>query len=967
MTLLNAEGVFPFIDQGRLKTRSVSADISPRAVTLLRENRDVLIAFLSDDAVLPITEAIPRRVQPQRPAPLSFAQQRLWFLHQLDPAASVAYHVGAALALRGALDVDALRLTLARIVERHEVLRTCFVDQDGEPVQWVLPAHTVSPLPLFDLRGEDAASRIWEHLRHEGEAPFDLATGGPLRMRLLHTGEEEHVLVVTMHHIVSDGWSNAVLVRELSAIYAATVAGQPDPLPLPSIQYADYAAWQRERLDQARLQAEISYWKQHLAGAPALLELPSDRPRPAHQRYVGERVPVRIDCGTSDALRNLASRHRVTPFMVLLAAWAALLHRLSGQNSVVVGCPVANRQRPEVEPLIGFFANTMPLHVHLEDDPSVAGLLSRVRELTLEGYAHQNVPFEQIVDALRPQRSLSHSPLFQASLSVSGAGTSAPDLQGVQVEALQPPRHSAQFDLALALADEASGFCGELVYTCDLFDRTTIDRWLSHFDCLLRVLAFDDTVRVSALDLLDASGRQQMVALAAGEVVSDAVPETALKLIQRHCDARSDAVAVIAGPQRWSWAQLGAAADAVADALSVAGVVEGDRVVLLLERDVWMVAAILGAWKAGAAYVPVDLTSPSARIAAILTDAAPGAMLTTRADVVKGIDCPASMAVIDVNALAAASATAAASGRSEHAVGATAYLIYTSGSTGRPKGVVVGHTALAHYLDRARYLYDADALAAGVVATTLAFDATVTSLILPLAAGRAVHLLPADPHASLAVLASLMAGAEPLLFKLTPAHLEALANLATVPGQASHRVVVGGEALSTSTLARFRERVAPKATVVNEYGPTEATVGCMVHAIGPADALPSEDGVPIGRPFPGMRIDVVDRHGQPVPIGVRGQLHIVGPQLAQGYRGGADAGGFYVKADGCRGYRSGDLAAWGVDGRLRFFGRDDAQLKIRGYRIEPAEIEARLMALPGVQDAAGVAVGDDHDRRLFEG
>ncbi|MBB4607806.1 amino acid adenylation domain-containing protein/non-ribosomal peptide synthase protein (TIGR01720 family) [Xanthomonas arboricola] len=964
VTLLNAEGVFPFIDQDRLKTRSASADISPRAVALLRENRDALIAFLSDSAVLPIAEAIPRRGQPQRPAPLSFAQQRLWFLHQLDPAASAAYHVGAALALRGALDVDALRLTLARIVERHEVLRTCFVDQDGEPVQWVLPAHAVPPLPLFDLRGEDAASRIWEHLRDEGEAPFDLVTGGPLRMRLLHTGEEEHVLVVTMHHIVSDGWSNAVLVRELGAIYAATVAGQPDPLPLPSIQYADYAAWQRERLDQARLQTEISYWKQHLAGAPALLELPSDRLRPAHQRYTGERVPVRIDQATSDALRNLAWRHRVTPFMVLLAAWAALLHRLSGQDSVVVGCPVANRQRPEVEPLIGFFANTMPLHVHLEDDPSVAGLLSRVRELTLDGYAHQNVPFEQVVDALRPQRSLSHSPLFQTSLTVSGAGTSAPDLQGVRVEALQPPRHSAQFDLALALADEAGGFCGELVYTCDLFDRTTIDRWLGHFDCLLRAMAFDDTVRVSTLDLLDASGRQQMVALAAGRAISEAVPETALKQIQRHCDARSDAVAVIAGHQQWSWAQLGAAADAVTDALSVAGVGEGDRVVLLLERDAWMVAAILGAWKAGAAYVPVDTTSPPARIAGILIDAAPAAMLTARADVAKAVHCPSGMAVIDVNALAAARATAAPSSRPEHAVGVTAYLIYTSGSTGRPKGVVVGHTALAHYLDRARCLYDADALAAGVVATTLAFDATVTSLILPLTTGRPVHLLPPDPHASLAILASLMVGAEPLLFKLTPAHLEALANLATVPGQAPHRVVVGGEALSTSTLARFRERVAPKATVVNEYGPTEATVGCMVHAIGPADALPSEDGVPIGRPFPGMRIDVVDRHGQPVPIGVRGQLHIVGPQLAQGYRGGADAGGFYVKADGCRAYRSGDLAAWGIDGRLRFFGRDDAQLKIRGYRIEPAEIEARLMALPGVQDAAVVAVGDDHDRRL---
>ncbi|AWV08514.1 non-ribosomal peptide synthetase [Marilutibacter maris] len=966
VALLNAEGVFPFLDQGRLKTRSTSADISPRAVTLLRENRDALIAFLSEDAAATIVEAIPRRAQPQQPAPLSFAQQRLWFLHQLDPAASAAYHVGAALALRGPLDVDALRLTLARIVERHEVLRTCFVENEGEPMQRILPARAVPPLPMFDLRGDDARSRVWEHLRDESEAPFDLASGGPLRMRLLRTGEDEHVLVVTMHHIVSDGWSNAVLVRELGEIYAATVDGRPDPLPLPPIQYADYAVWQRERLDDARLEAETGYWKEHLAGAPALLELPGDRPRPARQSYAGERVPVRIDAATSEALRGLAARHRVTPFMVLLAAWAAFLHRLSGQDSVVVGCPVANRQRPEIEPLIGFFANTMPLHVRLDDDPSVAGLLARVRELTLEGYAHQNAPFEHIVDALRPQRSLSHSPLFQASLTVSAAGAAAPGLQGLQVEALQPPRHSAQFDLALALGEEADGFRGELVYACDLFDRATIDRWLGHFDCLLRAMASDDDARVGALDLLEASGRERMAALATGEAIAAEVPETAATLIQRHCRERSDAVAVIAGARRWSWAQLGAAADSVAGALRAAGVVEGDRIALLLERDAWMAASILGVWKAGAAYVPVDPASPPARIAAILADAAPTAMLASRAGAADAIECPAGMTVVGIDTLAVpgADATVDTAPAPVSTTGNSAYLIYTSGSTGRPKGVVVGHAALAHYLERARRLYEADALAAGVVATTLAFDATVTSLILPLVAGRAVHLLPADPQASLEALAALMAGTEPLLFKLTPVHLDALANLATGPAPAGHCVVVGGEALSTATLARFRERVAPNATVVNEYGPTEATVGCMVHAFGPADALPDEDGIPIGRPFPGMRIEVLDRHGQPVPIGVRGQLHIAGPQLADGYLGHAAAGGFHVDANGDRRYRSGDLAAWGADGLLRFLGRDDAQLKIRGYRVEPGEIEARLLVLPGVRDAAVVAVGDGSDRRL---
>ncbi|QWP75371.1 amino acid adenylation domain-containing protein [Lysobacter sp. K5869] len=963
VALLNAEGVFPFLDQGRLKTRSATADLSARAVALLRENRDALIAFLGEDAAAAAGEAIAARARPQDPAPLSFAQRRLWFLHQLDPAASAAYHVAAALRLRGELDLDALRRTLARIVERHQALRTCFVDggDGGEALQRVLPAQTPA-LPLFDLRGGDAQARVWEHLEAESREPFDLAAAGPLRLRLLRTGEDEHVLAVTMHHIVSDGWSSAVLVRELGAIYAATAAGQADPLPPPPIQYADYAAWQRERLDEARLLAETEYWKTHLAGAPALLELPADRVRPPRQSYAGERVPVRIDADTSAALRELAARHRATPFMVLLAGWAALLQRLSGQDSVVIGCPVANRQSAQVEPLIGFFANTMPLHVRLDERPSVGELLHRVKELTLEGYAHQNVPFENIVDALRPQRSLSHSPLFQASLTVSGAGARLPQLQGLQVEALAPPRHTAQFDLALALSEDAEGFAGELVYARDLFDRATVERWLGHFACLLRAMAADDRVEVAALPLLTPPQREAMLALGAGEPVAGE-PEPALAAIERQLRERPDALAVIAGAVRWSRAELGRAADAVAAALHAAGVGAGDRVALLLDRDAWVPAAMLGVWKVGAAYVPLDPAAPPARIGAILADAQPRAVLAARAQALDGVALPAGAAAIALDALDASHPRDLPASAATDA--GLAYLIYTSGSTGVPKGVAVGHSALAHYLDRARSLYAAERFGAGVVATPLAFDATVTSLILPLAVGRAVQLLPADAQASLDALCALLGGAEPLLFKLTPAHLDALAHLAQAPATAAHCVVVGGEALSTATLTRFRERVAPNTTLVNEYGPTETTVGCASFVVAPGDAPPAEEGVPIGRPFAGLRIDVLDECGEPVPTGVRGHLHIAGPQLADGYLGRADQGGFLRSDDGSRRYRSGDLACWGEDGRLRYLGRGDAQLKIRGYRVEPGEIEARLSALPGVLDAAAVAVGAGDARRLI--
>jgi amino acid adenylation domain-containing protein/non-ribosomal peptide synthase protein (TIGR01720 family) len=965
---LNQEGIFPYVDQGKLKTRSQTSDLSERVIGLIREHRDALIAFLGAGMTPADALPIPLRHDPQGPAPLSFAQQRLWFLDRLDASASMAYHVSAALKLTGTLDVDALEATLQRIVTRHESLRTRFVMQNDEPMQAIVQAAEAFGLSLHDLRDEhDLAASVAAHMRDEASTPFDLFHGPVFRARLLRTGESGYVLLATLHHIVSDGWSTGILVGELQEIYAAFTEGRSDPIPLPSVQYADYAAWQRAWLTESRHDEQVAYWRDHLSGAPVVIDLPLDRQRPAAQSYAGERVPVEFSVSTSEALRRLAVRHGATGFMVLLAGWATLLHRLSGQGSVVVGCPVANRQRAELEGLIGFFANTMPIHVDFSDNPSVATLLVRVRAATLEGYAYQALPFEQIVEAMRPERSLGHTPLFQNTLTVASASGSKPlSLKGLEVQAIETPRDSAQFDLALSLGDDGEDISGSLVYATALFERSTIERWIGYFERILAAMAGDDSVTVSSLPLLSSAERAAMVALGEGRPVTNVLRETVQDRVSRYARECPEAIAVTDGDRAWSYATLDRMADGIAARLIEEGIHPGERVGLRMERGLHVLAALLGTLRAGAAYVPLDPGLPAARTNTILQDAGAKRVLATPG-CAAWMDALTPVTVVDGNDPGPLPA-----GRYQGSAGLDplAYVLYTSGSTGTPKGVMVGQASLSHYLDVACDSYLGDALCGGVVATPLAFDATVTTLLAPLWAGRKVLLLPDDPMAALPRLGELFAGEVPWLFKLTPAHLDALSHMALRPSAAAHCIVVGGEALSSRTLSRFRERVAPAATIVNEYGPTEATVGCTTFTVAPGDTLAGDDTVSIGRPLPGLGVWLLDAHGEPVPPGVIGEIHIGGPQVAMGYLGRPEltAAAFDIASGDREGhprmYRSGDVARWQADGNLRFVGRNDTQLKLRGFRIEPAEIEARLTEQPGVADAAVAVRGDGAGRRL---
>ncbi|AVT99226.1 non-ribosomal peptide synthetase [Xanthomonas oryzae] len=893
------------------------------------------------------------------PLPLSFAQQRLWFVEQLDPRAARAYLIGGGVDLLGALNLPALRQALDRILARHEALRTCFVDHDDGATQVIAPPEVGFALECIDLRhATDAHAQAQHDSELEAQTAFDLTRGPLIRGRLLRLADEEHRLLVTMHHIVSDGWSMGLLVNELSTLYAAFAQGQPDPLPPLPIQYADYTLWQRRWLQGPVLQRQLDFWREHLHGAPALLELPTDRPRPPLQDYSGESVEFALDAELTSTLVALSQRHGTTVFMTVLAAWGVLLARLSGQDQAVIGTPVANRTRSELEPLIGFFVNTQALRVDLRERPSVAALLAQVRATALTAQDHQDLPFEHLIEALNPERSLSHHPVFQAMLTWQNNAAGALRLPGIRLQPIPTDRHDAKFDLELFMGQSEDRILGRLAYATALFDRSTIERQLAQFVQVLAAMAAEDRAAVHRLPLLPVEQRAQLQ----GFTSTDAAPIPARcihHLFEDQVRRTPDAIALLEGEVQLSYAVLEARANHLAHRLHASGVGLESRVALYLPRGIDQVVALLATLKAGAAYLPLDPELPSERLTFLLEDSRPRAVLTCEAlqDTLQ-----ASCAMLHVRVLTLdldANLDRRDPGPpsvQDLCPDHLAYIIYTSGSTGQPKGTLLTHAGAAHYLQWAVHTYRP--FPSAVVSSSLAFDATLTSLLAPLLCGARVELLP--EYDTLDALRQRLCDATPLgLVKLTPAHLEVLGQqLADHPQPLSAKVmVIGGEALSSATLARW-QTLAPHTRLINEYGPTETVVGCVVHEATAEDAHTAHGRVPIGRPIDQLRLYVLDPHGQLAPIGVAGHLHIAGPQLARGYLARPDltADRFvpdpFAEQPGQRMYRSGDLACWRADGTLDYLGRNDDQVKLRGHRIELGDIAAALRACNGVQDAA---------------
>ncbi|WKB55697.1 non-ribosomal peptide synthetase [Eleftheria terrae] len=929
--------------------------------------RPVLSAFaqLVKDGTrseLPPIEPVAR--QPGGQA-LSFAQQRLWFLSQLE-GVSRAYHIPLGYRLVGALQEAALQQALQRIVQRHEALRTSFELVDGVPVQRIAEPQDVQvPLKRHDLRGlapQQRQQALQQLQQAEADEAFDLKRGPLLRGRLVRLDEQERVLLLTMHHIVSDGWSLEVLTQELAALYQAYSEGRQDEEGVVAelaIQYADYAAWQRCWLSGEVLQAQTAYWQRTLAGAPVLLELPSDRPRPAQQDHRGATVALELEAGLTQALKALSQRHGTTLFMTVLTAWAVVLARLSGQAEVVIGTPVANRQRSEVEPLIGFFANTLALRVDVSGAPSVGQLLQRVKARTLDAQHHQDLPFEQVVELVKPPRSLAHSPLFQVAYTWQNTPAGAFDLAGLESELLPEPEGTCKFDMTLNFVESGARVMGGLEYATALFDRGTAQRYVAYLMRVLAEMAADDSRAVDRLPLLPDAERQQL--LQGWNRTEAPYPRQASlpSLVEAHAVARPDAPAVVHGERQLSYAQLNAQANQLAHGLVQRGVRPGARVAVLLERSIEMVVAQLAVLKAGAAFVTLDRHAPQARQRYIVQDCGAQLLLCEA-----GLELPE---VEGVQQLVLARLAAELAQQPQEDLGlavdaeSVAHITYTSGSTGQPKGVMVPHRAIARVALNNGWAELGEGDRFGYISNP-AWDANTLELWVPLLNGACVVAIEQrevlDPEAFKRRLLQQEVNVLWLTVGLFNQYAQAL-------GEVFRRLrylLVGGDALDARVVAQVL-RDSPPQHLVNGYGPTETTVFATTWEIRELDA--QARGVPIGRPIANTSIYLLDGQGEPVPVGATGEICIGGDGVTLGYLNQPELTAERFVRDpfssrpGARMYKSGDLGRWRADGVLEFVGRNDHQVKIRGFRIELGEIEARLVQHPGVREAVVLVRQDE--------
>jgi amino acid adenylation domain-containing protein len=895
--------------------------------------------------------------------PLSFAQQRLWFLDQLKPNSSF-YNIPSAVRLRGTLDIAALEQSFRELIRRHEPLRTRFGLVDGVPLQLIDEAVDFD-LPVIDLRTVDDAEREAEArsvAAAESQRPFDLSSGPLLRASVVRLTDHDHMLLCTMHHIISDGWSMGVLIRELTTLYEAYSTGRKSPLPKLEIQYADFAHWQRAWLRGEVLERQLSYWKKQLTGAPAVLELPTDYARPAVQTYSGATQFFVLPAALREQLEDLSRSNSATLFMTLLAAFQTLLSRYSRQSDVVVGSPIANRNRAETENLIGFFVNTLVLRTDLSGDPSFGELLGRVREVALGAYAHQDVPFELLVEELQPERSLAHTPLFQVVFTLQNAPMPRADLEKLSVAGLAVERATAKFDLGLNISGSPGELQGALEYNTDLFDAATIRRMLSHFEILLANVVSNPDQRLSELQLLTPAELEQVV-FEWNDTVADYPHDKCIhQLVEEQVERTPEAVAVICGDKQVTYRELNERANRLAHYLQSAGAGPETLIGICLGRSVEMMVGLLGILKAGAAYVPVDPQHPSARAMSTLADAGVRLLLTQRSLADRFAANGVEILCLDEELPESLPIT-----NPQHTASSEdlAYVIYTSGSTGQPKGVRLAHRSVVNYLCWARDTYLRGEVLNSALYSSLAFDLTVTSIYVPLISGGAT-IVYAEEEVGRA-LDQIVRDKRVGLLKVTPSHLMLLIQeLRVGPEQDSNagsagvkRLIVGGEALSSQLARGIQEGLGSEVEIYNEYGPTEATVGCMIHRY---EKRPAERAmVPIGRPAANMQIYILDESLEPVADQVEGEIYISGLGLAEGYQGRPEQTAERFVSNpyrlGERMYRSGDVARRLANGEVEYVGRRDQQVKVRGHRVELGELREKLNEHPDIRDSVVVITG----------
>ena len=938
------------------------------ALSSLSPEQRTLFARRLEESGLGAGEVLPRPPGVDL-VPASPMQQRLWLLDQMEPGNPFYNLPLLCFRLRGSLDRDALERCFRELDRRHESLRTVFVDRDGEPFQRVLPPGGFA-LPFVDLSALPEAEReprAWALAREEARRPFELARGPLWRAALLRLGRADHLLLVAKHHIVSDAWSLGVLHRELTALYEAFAAGRPSPLAELPVQYADVALWQRQRLQGELLAGELDFWRGQLAGAPDRLELPTDRPRPARRSFRGERRTLDLPPALPEALAGLAAGAGASLFMALLAGLDAVLYRTSGERDVVLGSPVAGRTSIATEGLIGFFVNTVVYRVRLAGELTFRALLARVRDVVLDVYEHQELPFDRLVEELRPRRDASHGPIYQVMFSLQNTPTPDLELPGLSVSPVGINNGTAQTDLILFGGMEA-GRLGilQLEYDTDLFDAATIHRLEGYLLTLLAAAVADPDRPLADLPLMAAAERHQLLvewndsardfpeAAARGDAgAASTIPE----LVARRAAEMPGAVALVSEGEGLTYAELDARAAALAARLRDRGVVTEGIVGVCAERSLELVIALLAVQRAGGAYLPLDPELPDERLALLLDDARPAVILAQPAFAER---C-ATLGGAPVLALApgADAGSAAPELPLEPLPGeAAAYVIYTSGSTGRPKGVVVSQRAVVNRLLWMQETYGLTPADRVLQKTPFTFDVSVWEFFWPLLVGARLVVARPGGHRDAGYLADVAASEGITTLHFVPSMLQAFLE---VPGlercRALRRLFASGEALPPVLVERSAERLPAGVEVHNLYGPTEAAVDVTFH-----HARPGAARVPIGRPVANTRALVLDRDLRPAPIGTPGELHLGGVQLARGYLGRPDLTAasfvphpFAGDEAGARLYATGDRARLLPDGAIEYLGRLDAQVKVRGVRIEPGEVEAALAAHPAVAECAVAA------------
>jgi amino acid adenylation domain-containing protein len=889
-------------------------------------------------------------------APLSFAQQRLWLLDQLEPT-PWTYNITISRRLRGALRLDPLQRALDELLTRHEALRTTYPTVDGHPIQLIGPPRSF-PLSVVDLTHCGGAEHEAKHVAGaEARREFNLAHGPITRAVLVRLSPDDHVLVWTMHHIATDAWSQAVLLRELSVLYEAFARGQPSPLaPLP-IRFADVAVWQRERITGELLHKQVEYWLARLAGLPPLLEIPADHPRPLRRSGRGGAIDIQISAPLTSELRRVSRAGGATLFMTLLTAFQLMLARYSGRDDIAVGTAIANRPRLETEGLVGFFANTLVLRTDLSGDPSFLEAISRVRGVTLAAYRNQDLPFEHVVKTLQPQRSLGHTALFQHMLVFNNTLERDLTLDGLTVQDFALDRDAAMFDLTLTLREDRDILVGTLEYASDLFDRPTAERMAKDFRRLLEAGVADPDRPFTELDLLDHSERHEV--LFTWNNTSAAYPNRCIhELFQERAAAHPDAIALTEGEELLTYRNLNERADALASRLRVLGVGPDVRVGILLHRSTDAIVAILATLKAGGAYVPLNPDDPVARLAFLVDDSQINVVVTRGALGDRVGQCRTQVVRVDVDdapMLEPTNDAPVTTATPEN----LAYVVYTSGSTGTPKGVMVEHRSVIALLFGVDYV-DFDEVGAILHMAPLAFDAATFEIWGALLHGARCVVYPERRFALDRFGTALAANVDTLW--LTAAVFNAVIDEDWRLLRGIRQLIIGGEALSVDHVARALD-LLPHVRFVNGYGPTEVTTFAACHEIRALE--PGTERVPIGRPIANTELYILDGDRQPVPIGVPGELYLGGAGLARGYLNRPELTAerfvphpFCINPD-ARLYRTGDLARYRSDGDVEFLGRLDDQIKVRGFRVEPGEVEAVLRELPAVANAAVMGRKDD--------